>query len=124
MIIISEVLNLGYKDFKRSSLIKIATRSLLLVLLKKLHCQHKTSSFMSKPCLICQSNIEAFHSFGRMPIANGFLKTEQFGGEYFFELKVAWCEICHMFQLTDLVDREKMFHENYAFFSSTSKLMG
>jgi len=58
-----------------------------------------------------------------MPIANGFLSPEQFADEYFFELKVAHCAACRMVQLTEHVDREKMFHENYAFFSSTSRRM-
>jgi methylation protein EvaC len=58
-----------------------------------------------------------------MPIANGFLLPGQFASEYFFELKVAHCPACGMVQLTEHVDREKMFHENYAFYSSTSKRM-
>jgi methylation protein EvaC len=62
-------------------------------------------------------------SFGQMPLANGFLSQEQFSDEYFFELKVAFCERCHMTQLAELVDRERMFHDNYAFFSSTSTFM-
>jgi methylation protein EvaC len=59
-------------------------------------------------------------SFGRMPIANGFLSPAQFEDEYFYELQVAFCEGCGMVQLADPVDPEKMFHDNYAFFSSTS----
>ena len=62
-------------------------------------------------------------SFGKMPIANGFLTPNQFAGEYFFELKVGFCERCTMVQLTEQVDREKMFHGEYAFFSSTSTRM-
>lgn len=77
-----------------------------------------------KKCLICDSEIEPFMSFGKMPIANGFLAAEQFKDEPFFKLDVAFCESCKMTQLTELVDREKMFHENYAFFSSTSARMG
>ena len=62
-------------------------------------------------------------SFGRMPIANGFLSPDQFADEYFFELQVAFCPSCGMVQLADQVDPGKMFHENYAFFSSTSSRM-
>lgn len=58
-----------------------------------------------------------------MPIANGFLNPEQFAQEYFFELKVAFCPTCKMVQLTEQPDREKMFHDNYAFYSSTSTRM-
>ena len=74
-------------------------------------------------CLICSSRIEAFMSFGEMPIANGFLREEQFKEEYFFELKTMFCPNCGMFQLVEQPDREKMFNENYAFFSGTSKNM-
>jgi methylation protein EvaC len=56
-----------------------------------------------------------------MPIANGFLTPEEFESEYFFELKVGFCPKCQMVQLLEQPAREKMFHENYAFFSSTSK---
>jgi methylation protein EvaC len=75
------------------------------------------------PCLICNTQIEPFMSFGKMPIANGFLKPEQYPEEHFFELETAFCPHCKMVQLTELVDEQKMFHENYAFFSSTSVRM-
>jgi methylation protein EvaC len=74
-------------------------------------------------CLICGNSFEPFMTFGKMPIANGFLSPEEFAREYFFELRVGFCERCTMVQLAELVDREKMFHANYAFFSSTSSLM-
>ena len=76
-----------------------------------------------KNCLICSSPIDFFISFGKMPIANGFLSPEEFESEYFFELKVGFCEECKMVQLTEFVDREKMFHDHYAFYSSTSSRM-
>lgn len=78
---------------------------------------------MSKKCLVCGSPIEPFMSFGRMPIANGFLSPDQFADEYFFDLQVGFCPQCTMVQLTEQVDREKMFHDEYAFFSSTSSRM-
>jgi len=73
-----------------------------------------------KKCLICEESIEPFISFGQMPIANGFLSPEQFADEYFFELQVAFCPKCTMVQLAERVDPEKMFHQEYAFYSSTS----
>lgn len=76
-----------------------------------------------KECLICNSPISPFISFGKQPIANGFLTEEQFKDEYFFDMEVAFCENCCMVQLMNQPDREKMFHENYAFYSSTSKHM-
>ena len=74
-------------------------------------------------CLVCKSPIEPFISFGRMPIANGFLRPAEFASEYFFELTTAFCAKCGMVQLGSHVERERMFHENYAFFSSTSSRM-
>jgi methylation protein EvaC len=74
-------------------------------------------------CLICGSPVEPFMSFGQMPIANGFLLPEDFAREYFFELKVGFCSNCTMVQLTEPVERERMFHEHYAYFSSISARM-
>ncbi|MBA4384895.1 MAG: SAM-dependent methyltransferase [Anaerolinea sp.] len=76
-----------------------------------------------KKCLICESLIAPFMSFGKMPIANGFLAPSEFANEYFFELQVAFCSNCGMVQLVEQPNREMMFHENYAFFSSTSSRM-
>ena len=74
-------------------------------------------------CLLCGSILHTFMSFGKMPVANGFLLPKQFEEEYYFNLGVAFCHRCRMVQLTELVERERMFHENYAYFSSTSTYM-
>lgn len=74
-------------------------------------------------CLVCQEQIEPFMTFGKMPIANGFLTPEEFASEYFFELRVSFCPRCYMVQLAEQPDRSRMFHEHYAFFSSTSVRM-
>jgi len=74
-------------------------------------------------CFLCNSSYEPFISFGKMPIGNGFLSKTQFENEFFFELEVGFCPTCYMVQLVTQPDREKMFHENYAFFSSTSSRM-
>jgi len=72
-------------------------------------------------CRICNQEYNEFISFGQMPIANGFLSSQEFSAEYFFELKVGFCNNCHMVQLIEQPNREKMFHDDYAFFSSLSK---
>lgn len=74
-------------------------------------------------CRVCSTKIEPFMSFGQMPIANGFLKETEFAEEYFFEMEVAFCQHCGMFQLVEQPDADRMFHENYAFFSSLSRHM-
>ncbi len=76
-----------------------------------------------RECLICKAPVEAFIDFGNMPLGNGFLSPDQFAGEYRFSMKVAFCKECGMVQLLDQPDREQMFHENYAFFSGTSRFM-
>jgi methylation protein EvaC len=58
-----------------------------------------------------------------MPIANGFATKKELKNEYFFPMKVGFCETCSMVQLLEQPDREKMFHDSYAFFSSTSNYM-
>jgi methylation protein EvaC len=76
-----------------------------------------------KQCLICSTSITPFISFGKMPIANGFLSPDQFVTEYFFDLAAAFCQHCGMVQLLEQPAREQMFNENYAFYSSTSQGM-
>jgi methylation protein EvaC len=78
---------------------------------------------LSTKCRVCGGAIEAFMTFGRMPIANGFLKPSEVASEYFFELAPAFCDNCKMFQIVEQPDATKMFHENYAFYSSTSRYM-
>lgn len=74
-------------------------------------------------CRVCGSPIYAFMTFGRMPIANGFLTPKEIPQEHFFELAPAFCDACHMFQLIEQPAPEKMFHGSYAFYSSTSNYM-
>ena len=74
-------------------------------------------------CLISKKPIKPFMTFGKQPIANGFLNKEFFENEYFFEMEVAFCETSKMFQLINIPDRELMFNDSYAFFSGTSKYM-
>lgn len=74
-------------------------------------------------CRVCANKINPFVSFGKMPIANGFLEKQQFENEYFFELATAFCDKCYSVQLVTQPDPKLMFHDNYAFFSKTSKSM-
>jgi methylation protein EvaC len=74
-------------------------------------------------CLVCASDMSPFISFGKMPVANGFLMPEEYKDEFFFDLQVGLCPSCSMAQLTELVAPDKLFHENYAYFASTSASM-
>ena len=77
---------------------------------------------MSK-CLICEETVSPFINFGPMPIANGFLDKNETNSEYKFILQVGFCNNCKMVQLLEKKKKEKMFHSNYSFFSSTSNSM-
>ena len=61
--------------------------------------------------------------FGKMPIANAFLNSEDYPDEQFYELKVGFCPNCKMVQLMAFIDREELFHEHYAYYSSISNFM-
>ena len=74
-------------------------------------------------CLICKDEYNPFIDFGDMPIANSFGSKEELVDEYTFRMKVGFCTSCNMVQLVNQPNREMMFHENYAFFSSTSNYM-
>lgn len=74
-------------------------------------------------CRLCSVLCVPIISFGSMPIANGFLGPSQFDKEYFFELATAICPMCKLFQLINQPDPKMMFHENYAFFSGSSRKM-
>jgi len=74
-------------------------------------------------CRVCGIALTPFMSFGRMPIANGFLTAAQIPAEYFFELTPAVCAGCGMFQLFEQPPAGQMFHAAYPFFSSSSRRM-
>ena len=61
-------------------------------------------------CKITKKNIKPFMSFGKMPLANGFLDENQFNSEYFFEMEVGFSESLSLFQLNDHPGPEKMFN--------------
>ena len=74
-------------------------------------------------CKITNKQITPFMSFGEMPIANGFLKKEDFKKEFFFEMEVGFSEDLSLFQLNDHPTPKQMFNKNYPFFTSSSKGM-
>lgn len=76
-----------------------------------------------KPCSVCASAVEPLVSFGRMPLANAFLRREEFENEYHFDLAFGVCERCGMAQLLDRPPPGRMFHAQYPFFTATSARM-
>ena len=74
-------------------------------------------------CKITGEKITPFMSFGKMPLANGFLKKEEFEKEFFFEMEVGFSEKLSLFQLNDFPSPEKMFNKEYPFYSGSSSYM-
>ena len=62
-------------------------------------------------------------TFGKMPIANGFLKKNDFKKEFFFEMQVGFSKDLSLFQLNDHPKPTSMFNKNYPFFTGSSKGM-
>ena len=74
-------------------------------------------------CKITNKKIEPFMSFGKMPIANGFIDKENFKNEFFFEMEVGFSDEVSLFQLNNHPKPEAMFNTNYPFFTSSSEYM-
>jgi methylation protein EvaC len=74
-------------------------------------------------CKITKKKIKPFMSFGKMPIANGFLRKKDFKKEFFFKMEVGFSKEISLFQLNDHPKPKAMFNKNYPFFTGSSKGM-
>ena len=74
-------------------------------------------------CKITREKIKPFMSFGKMPIANGFLYQRNFKKEFFFDLEVGFSKKLSLFQINDHPKPEQMFNSNYPFYTGSSKGM-
>ena len=74
-------------------------------------------------CRISGQSLQKSVDFGRQPLGNGFLLPEQYAAEYFFPMEVGFSETSTMLQLIEQPAPEQMFHDHYAFYSSTSRFM-
>ena len=74
-------------------------------------------------CKITNKVIKPFMSFGKMPIANGFIKKEDFKKEFFFNMEVGFSEDLSLFQLKDHPTPDQMFNSKYPFFTASSEYM-
>lgn len=73
-------------------------------------------------CKVCNTATTKVIDFGKMPIANGFIKDKN-TDEFFFDMSVVFCSKCLMVQLDETVPPEAMFNDDYQFLSSTSQAM-
>ncbi len=74
-------------------------------------------------CKITNKKIKPFMSFGKMPIANGFITKKDFKKEFFFKMEVGFSKKISLFQLNEHPKPHQMFNKNYPFFTSSSKGM-
>ena len=62
-------------------------------------------------CLVCNHSTGPVISFGRMPIANGFLSPDGYDREFFLELRTSFCPNCTI-GTYDLVDEVRVPHDD------------
>jgi SAM-dependent methyltransferase len=74
-------------------------------------------------CSFCDSSaMSEIMDFGKVALAGGFLKTEQFVGELVYPLRLYFCNDCFAVQVIDKVDAKVMF-EDYFYFSSSIRTL-
>ncbi|WP_326560824.1 class I SAM-dependent methyltransferase [Micromonospora sp. NBC_01796] len=74
-------------------------------------------------CQVCDGSVEEFLDLGRQPLSDAFLTERDVPEEFFYRLAVGVCHSCTMVQLVEQVPRERMFHEDYPYYSSGSSVM-
>ena len=62
-------------------------------------------------------------TFGKMPLANGFLEKKNFESEFFYEMEVGFSEKISLLQLNESPDPKKIFNKKYPFYSGSSEHM-
>jgi SAM-dependent methyltransferase len=69
-------------------------------------------------CRICASSeLEEVISLGATPLANAFVKKEDFDAELAYPLRAYFCHSCNLLQLLDVVDSKELF-SHYVYFTS------
>ena len=74
-------------------------------------------------CRVSGDQLTAILDFGMQPMGNGFLEAKDFKDEYFYSMGLGFSEVSMLLQLIEQPAPEKMFHDQYAFYSSTSSFM-
>ena len=62
-------------------------------------------------CKLSGKKINPFMSFGKMPLANGFLNENEFKTEYFYKMEVGFSEDLSLFQINEHPEPKKMFNK-------------
>ena len=72
-----------------------------------------------KSCAFCDGNdVDLIMDFGKMALAGGFLKKDQFQNEPKFKMRMGFCNKCYAVQIADSIPPDLMF-KNYFYFSSS-----
>lgn len=74
-------------------------------------------------CRVSGKKLQQTLDLGMQPLGNGFLSQKEFKKEYFYPMATGFCPESKMFQLLEQPDPGKMFHDQYAFYSSSSRHM-
>ena len=74
-------------------------------------------------CKFSNKKIQPFMSFGKMPMANGFLSKKDFKKEFFYKLEVGFNKSNYLFQVNDHPRSPHIFNNNYPFYTNKSKIM-
>ena len=74
-------------------------------------------------CKITNEKISPFMTFGKMPLANGFLEKSEFTSEFTYEMEVGFSQKTSLFQLNEFPNPKKMFGKKYPFYTGSSKYM-
>ncbi len=70
-------------------------------------------------CRICNSKkLVKYLSLGKTPLANDFLKKEDFKKEILFPLEVYFCKNCYLAQLIHVVNKKRLFVQYVYFYSA------
>ena len=78
-----------------------------------------------QPCRSCESaNMESFLNLGVTPLADGLLREEHLKmHEPTYPLEVAFCNDCGLMQILETVSPEKLFCDDYPYYSSFSEYL-
>ena len=74
-------------------------------------------------CKVSGLKIKPFMSFGRMPMANGFLSKKNFKKEFFYKLQVGFNKKNYLFQVDDHPKSPSIFNNQYPFYTNKSLYM-
>ena len=78
------------------------------------------SYILRSTCRICSSrDLVKFLDFGQMPLAGGFIKTDEISAEKLYPLTVVFCRHCKEVQILETIPADVLF-KDYRFVASTT----